>query len=110
MATRLYCRDMRSTDCPPAGPLSAAIPAGGGTLTSLPFDPYQNRSLSTIRGNSRPETQYLFDSPPQTTHNEQYVACFTSKRLSAQTIAAQTWTVAVATSENNAGANSETRC
>jgi hypothetical protein len=100
VATRLYLRDLTSSNAPTAGEKSAALPVGtfkgnSGTVESL--------SLSTTKGNSDVSTSIT--SLAQTAHQDGYIARFTSDPLTAQTIPAQSWTCAIKCQESNASAN-----
>lgn len=105
MATRLYLRQVAADTPPSVGEKSAALPVGdfkGNSETPT------LASLKTVKGVG--QQGYQLGSSPQTAHQDNYLARFTSPALAAQDITAQTWTLAVAISEANANANSYTIC
>ena len=81
--------------------LSTALPVGT-------FDDSGNvaRDLETTAGSSQVNTSNT--SLAQTTHQDQYLGKFISDALVATAVDANTWTIALATSESNANANSFT--
>ena len=103
MPTRLFLRNLTSDPTPTAGEKSTALPVGtfsGNSGTA------ETRSLSEAKGAA--QTSITLASLSQTAHQDNYLARFSSIPLAAQAIPAQTWTLAVATSEGNAQANSFT--
>ena len=105
--TRLYLRDTPSYEAPTAGTKSAVLP-NAASNDGNSGNPFENRSLLTVRGQTLPDSVITRSSIASTAHVDQYMCRFTSRKLEAQTISAQTWTAAVATLETNANANSVT--
>lgn len=104
MPTTLYLRDLTATDPPTAGEKSTALPVG--TFKGNSGAGFEDLALRTAKGAA--QTSKALSSLSQTAHQDNYIARFTSPALEAQTIAANTWTLAVATAEGNANANSFT--
>lgn len=102
--TKFYLRNLASNDAPSNGEKSTALPVG--TFKGNSGTGFEDRSLETTAGSS--QTFDGLTSLAQTAHQDNYIYRFTSKALAAQTINANTWTLAVATSEGNAAANSFT--
>jgi hypothetical protein len=107
VATRFYLRDTPSYEAPTAGKKSAVLPVAAVTDGNS-GNPFENRSLLIQKGQTLPDSVISRSSIANTAHQDQYLGRFTSRKLAAQTITAQTWTLAVATLETNAGANSFT--
>jgi hypothetical protein len=103
VATRLYLRNILAAGAPTAGEKSTALPVGTAGLQSGANT--QDRSLLLTKGTT--QTSIAFTGLGQTTHQDNYLARFTSLPLSAQTVTAQTWTFALALNEANAAANSQ---
>lgn len=102
MPTRLYLRNLTAANPPTAGEKSTALPVG--TFQGNSGAGFEDLSLSTTKGTS--QTSKALNSLGQTTDQDSYIARFTSLGLEAQTIAAATWTAALALSEANTNANS----
>jgi hypothetical protein len=103
MASRFYLRDLPPTTPVSGDPLSSAIPGGSeGNLG------YGNNSLRTDMGGVQRDRGG--STIHSVAHWDDYFRAFVSEALSAQTITAQTWTLALSTSESDAGANSYTVC
>jgi len=102
--TRLYLRNVTAANTPTAGEKSAALPAG--TFKGNSGAGFEDLSLLTTKGTA--QVSKAITSLAQTAHQDLYIARFTSGPLAAQTIPAQTWTLAVATSESNTNANTFT--
>jgi hypothetical protein len=107
VATRLYLRDTPSREAPPGASRSAALKGQGHDWGGLEGKPFIDRSLLTVRGETLPESVFTMNSLAHTDHDDQAMARFTSRKLAAQTISANTWTIAVALSEAAIAANSE---
>jgi hypothetical protein len=103
MATRLYLRNVLAANAPTAGEKSTALPVGTAQLQTGANT--QDRSLLLTKGTT--QTSISLTGLGQTTHQDNYLARFTSLPLSAQTVTAQTWTFALALDEANAAANSQ---
>lgn len=99
MATRLYLRTPTPTNNPGETELSAALPVGDFLDYTLPI-----RALDTTRGTS--QTTLSGISQGHTDHDDEFFSSFSSEALAAQTITAQTWTVAIKHSQDSAFANS----
>jgi hypothetical protein len=104
VATRLYLRAATASNPPSNGEKSTALPVG--TFSGNSGSGFENLSLSTTKGSA--QTSKAINSLAQTAHQDNYIARFTSDALAAQTITAQTWTIALLVGENNANANSFT--
>lgn len=103
MATRLYLRNLTADNPPTAGEKSAALPSdtlGANNATGTD----ETRSLRTTKGSV--QTSISKNSDATTAARDNYLCRFTSPALAAQTIAAATWTIAIALSEGNNNANS----
>jgi hypothetical protein len=105
VATRLYLRDTPSYEAPTAGKKSTALPNAASTSGNS-GNPFENRSLLTVRGETVPDSTISITSLATTAHTDQYIGRFTSRKLAAQTIAANTWTAGLMALETNTGANS----
>lgn len=101
--TTFYLRDAAPTNDPGETELSTALPVGTGS--DLGFGV---KSLSTTKGTT--QTSIGANGLSQTAHQDNFFTSFSSVALAAQTIDANTWTLAVATSQANAQANSFTVC
>lgn len=101
MATRLFLRDLASSNAPTDGEKSAALPVGSFKGNSGPG--YEDRSLETTPGAAGVTKRIV--TLAQTAHQDLYIARFTSQPLSAQTIAANTWTLRLSVAESNGAAN-----
>ena len=104
MATRLFLRDLTAANPPTAGEKSTALPVG--TFQGNAGAGFEDLALKTTKGVA--QVSKALTSLAQLAHQDSYIARFTSDALAAQTIAANTWTLAVATLETNANANSFT--
>ena len=103
-STKLYLRGSTTPNSPTNGEKSTALPVG--TFTGNSGDGFENLSLSTTKGSS--QTSKTISSLIQLTHQDMYPARFSSQSLAAQTFSAGTWTLALATSESDANAESQT--
>lgn len=101
-ATRLFLRDLTAADPPSNGEKSTALPVG--TFSGNSGAGFEDRALRTAKGTA--QTSKALSSLAQTAHQDNYLARFTSPALAAQTLAAQSWTLALAVSEANSNANS----
>lgn len=101
-ATRLFLRLLTAADPASAGEKSTALPVG--TFKGNSGAGFEDLALRTAKGAA--QTSKALDALAQTAHQDNYLARFTSAPLAAQTIAAQTWTLALAVSEANTNANS----
>jgi len=99
---KLYLHATTSSDAPTNGEKSAALPVG--TFKGNSGTGFEDLSMSSLIGTS--QTTKSITGLAQTGAQDNYIARFTSPPLTAQTIAAGTWTFAVQTLESNAGANS----
>jgi hypothetical protein len=100
---KFYLRTAAASSYPTAGEKSTALPVGlfnqlGGTS--------EQKSLSKSKGAS--QASLTLPSVTSTAHQDGYIGRFSSPALIAQTIGAGTWTLAVATAESDAKANSYT--
>ena len=103
MASKFYLRNLTAANPPTAGEKSSVLPVdtlGANNATGT----QETRSLDPVIGTS--ETSIAHDSDATTAARDNYLSRFTSKALGAQTIPAQTWTLAVALAETNNAANS----
>ena len=103
MATKFYLRNITAAAPPTAGEKSSVLPAdtlGANNATGT----QETRLLDSIIGTS--ETSIAHNSDATTAARDNYLARFTSKPLGAQTIPAQTWTLAIALAQANGAANS----
>lgn len=106
MATRLYLRAKANGYAPTDGEKSTALPVGtfqdlGGGVND------GKRSLSLQKGVA--QASHTGSSLAQTAHQDWYAGRFSATPLLAN-ITAQTWTLAIATSEGNAAGNAFTVC
>jgi len=99
MATRLFFATNTSAYTPTAGSKSVALP--NGTNNSLTAN--DDRSMLITANNST--TTVTINSIAQTARQSGRFARFTSERLLAQTVSANTWTIAIDTRESNGAAN-----
>ena len=101
MATRLYFRETTNlnTNYPTTGDKSTALAVGtdGGDFN-------QNQDLSLINA-AGAATNLTYASLAQTAQQSAMIARFTSPRLRAQTVNANTWTVVFTADESNGAAN-----
>ena len=104
MATRLYFRETTNlnTNYPTTGDKSTALPVGtdGGD-----FNQNQDLSLLAMFNLVPGPSNLTYSSLAQTAQQSAMIARFTSPRLRAQTVNANTWTVAFTANESNAAAN-----
>lgn len=101
MATRFYIRETTSPFAPTAGDKSTALPVGTDLGDS-------NQSLALLTSNfglPSVQTDYTVTTSAITTQQSQMMARHTSPKLRAQTISANTWTLAFDASESNGDAN-----
>lgn len=105
MSTRFYLRNVTATintESPPTPDQSTALPSGsfyaGNEGTTA-----ETRSLSLTKGAS--QTSITVAGNASTSSASGYVARFSSPHLPAQTIDANTWTLAACYNESNANAN-----
>lgn len=102
MATRLYLRDASPTNDPGETTQSSVLPVHTDNSDfSIPV-----KSLSLTAGVA--ETSVSGSSIATENPQDNFFTSFSSPALSAQTITAQTWTIAVGTAEGNNAANSFT--
>ena len=101
MATRLYLRDLTPTNDPGETERSTALPSG-----SADFQDYgiAVRALSTTIGAS--ETSISGNSLAHGDHDDEFFTSFSSEALAAQTINANSWTIAVDVAQGASFANS----
>ncbi len=101
MATRLSLRDSAPTNDPGETERSVALPVGD-------FQDFAGavKSLSTTKGSSDPEASISGSSQAHTDHDDDFFTSFSSEALDAQTITAQTWTIAIVFDEGSLQANS----
>jgi len=104
MATRLYLRNTTPTNDPGETERSTALPVHADNSD---FG-IAVKSLSVVKGAS--QTSVGGNSLATTNAQDNFFTSFSSAALGAQTINANTWTLAVATSEANGQANSFTIC
>lgn len=101
MATRLFFRETTNlnTDYPTSGDKSTVLPVGtdGGD-----FNQSQDLSLLNAAGAA---TNLTYSSLAQTAQQSAMIARFTSPRLRAQSVDANTWTVVFTGDESNNAAN-----
>jgi hypothetical protein len=103
MATRLYLRNtVVASGAPPSGERFAALPVGTFKGTATEND--EKLSLLTTKGTT--ETSRTLVSLAQETHQDNYLARFVSESLSAQTIAANTWSFGISTAQDSGFAES----
>jgi len=103
--TRLFLRDVTAVNPPTNGEKSTALPVG--VFDGNSGAGFEDRSLMTTAGGAQvSKSRAALATAAE--HDDQYIARFTLDDLAAQTINANTWIVAVATSEANANANSFT--
>ena len=101
MATRLYLRDTTANTAGyVATEMSTVLPVGTGVLSGNAV-----RDLSQTAGSSQ-TTDTLGNS--LTGHSDLFLRKFISPTLAVSSISAQTWTIALAVSESDAGANAFT--
>src|SRR5207245_4207821 len=100
--TTLYLRSTTTNYAPPQSERSTALPVG--TFKGNSRTGFEDLSLSSVKGSA--QTSKAIASLAQTAPQDEYVARFTSPPLAAQTISANTWTLAVATAESSTSANS----
>jgi hypothetical protein len=104
VATRLYLRNVLQVRTPSYGKKSTVLPVGTADLNS--GTDWEDLSLSLTKGTA--QNSKTINSLAQSTHQDIYVARFTSDPLDGQDILANTWTLGLATSEANLAANSFT--
>jgi len=100
MATRLYFRDVTSSNAPTSGSKSTALP--NGTDNSLTAN--DSQSLLLTQGGS--DVTVDITSLAQTARQSGRFARFTSEPLAAQTVSSNTWTYQLRNRESNASASS----
>lgn len=103
MPTTFYLRDLTAANPPTAGENSTALPVdvlGANNATGTE----ETRALDIAIGAAEVSIAKASDST--TAARDNYLCRFTSAGLAAQTIAAATWTIAIALSEGNNAANS----
>jgi len=101
VATKLYLRDAAPANDPGETENSTALPVG--TFKDGAFAP---ESLSTTKGTVA--IQRTLASLSQTAHQDVFWTSFSSAALAAQTIDANTWTIAARVAEGNNAANAFT--
>lgn len=99
MPTRLFLRALTPDNSPGETERSTALPVGTFKDFLLAV-----RALETTKGAA--QTSGGSASLAQTAHQDNFFTSFTSDPLTTQTIAANTWTIAIAVSEANTNANS----
>lgn len=99
MATRFYLSTATSTYAPTAGTKSTTLPSGTNNSPA----PAESRSLAIVNPNST--NTDTINSLAQTAAQSGYFARFTSDRIVAQTVSANTWTFVLDTAEGNNNAN-----
>ena len=101
MATRLFFRETTNlnTNYPTAGDKSTALPTGtdGGDFN-------ESQDLSLVNGTGA-GTNLTYSTAAVSTIQSATIARFSSPRLRAQTVNANTWTIAFTADESNAAAN-----
>lgn len=102
MATKLYLRDLTAANPPSNGEKSTALPVG--TFKGNSGAGFEDRALKSAIGSA--QTSKSIVSLAQTAHQDNYIVRFTSDRLGAQTINANTWTLAVCLAKTVVNANS----
>lgn len=102
MPTRLFLRGGTAANPPTAGEKSTALPVG--TFKGNSGAGFEDLRLETAKGAA--QTSKVLSSLAQTADQDNYIARFTSPALAAQTLSAETWTLAIAVSEANTNANS----
>ncbi len=100
--TTFYLHDITTSYAPTNDEKSTALPVG--TFTGNSGTGFEDLSMSSTKGTS--QTSKTITSLAQNTHQDEYLARFTSPTLGAQTIPARTWTLSVATKESATNANS----
>lgn len=103
MPTRFFLRDLTAANPPTAGEKSTALPVdtlGANNATGTE----ETRALDTAIG--AVQVSIAKNADATTAARDNYLGRFTSAGLAAQTIAAATWTIAIALNEANAAANS----
>jgi hypothetical protein len=100
VGTRFYLRTTVAANPPTNGEKSVALPVG--TFKGNTGNGFENLSLSTTKGVA--QTTKNIATIMQTTHQDNYICRFTSQALTARTIVAQTWRLAVGCSQGNAAA------
>lgn len=100
-------RDARAPEAPTYGTKSTALPGSGAATDGNSGKSFEDRTLHTVRGQGKPDSIISRTSIANTVHTDQYMARFTSRRLQAQSVAANTWTIGFAFLETDAGANSQ---
>lgn len=101
MPTKFYLRNVLSSSAPTAGEKSANLPYGSFKGNS---GDTETRSLLPEKSTGLAVNPFIA-SLAQTAQQSLYIVRFTSGGLAAQTIAAQTWTVAFSCQESNGAAN-----
>jgi len=102
--TRWYLRAASTLWPIPPGERSEALPSSGAVSVKNSGAAYESLALETTKGVSEALVTISSSATQSLQHN--YVARFVSDPLAAQTIPAKTWTLAIATSEDNPSANS----
>lgn len=98
MATRLFLRDLTAASPPTAGEHSTALPNSSPSNANSGAG-FEDRALKTTKGVA--QTSKTIDRGVVKAHRDNYVCRFTSDALAAQTISANTWTIALACREDN---------
>lgn len=101
MATRLYLRSNSPSVSPTSGDKSAALPVG--TFNNLSGG--VNEGTLEASAGVGSFTSTVGNSLAQTTHQDAYLARWSSATLAAQTISAANWVFAAGFTEGNANAN-----
>jgi len=101
---RFYLRASINPSTPTNGEKSTALPVG--TFSGNSGDGFENLLLSTTKGSS--QTSKTITSALSLLHQDMYLVRFSTPSLAAQTISANTWTLAVAVQESDTNAQSQT--
>lgn len=106
MATRLFFRSLatgaagKALTFPTTGDKSTALPVGfdGGDFN-------QSQDMILVNSTVASGTQLSYATDARSTQQSAMIARFSSPKLAAQTVAANTWTIRFAAFESNANAN-----
>ena len=101
MATRLFLRELTPTNDPGETERSTNLPSGAADFQDYGITV---KALSTTKGSS--ETTVSGNSLAHNDHDDEFFTSFSSEALAAQTIDANTWTIAVDVAQGSAFANS----
>ena len=101
MATRLFLRELTPTNDPGETERSTALPSGAADFQDYGI---AVKALRTTKGTS--ETSVIGSSLAHIDHDDEFFTSFSSEALAAQTINANTWTIAVDVGQGSQFANS----